>query len=381
MHKILPAFLFVLLATGLSAQLTLTADYFPAAGDTLKLVNADSVFAANVDLMAEGGANLDWYFGNAVGTRDINEPVDGITIDAFPNATLSITSNNTVSFYQVSETSFDLVGVQTGFDFLPNFPINTAVTPARPIRRAPLTFGDNFTSQTENAVTISPDSIPLEALAEIGDALNGVDSLRITTISTREDVVDAWGTVRLLDNFYPVLREKRTEGVFIRLEVQTLPLPFVDVTGTISIINPELAQFVGQQPETVTYLFWNDESKEPIVEAVTAEESGEVIRMQYKRAEQSTSTGGPGALRARIKVYPNPATELATFEVEGLQRGNYTLLLTDMVGRKVATRTFAPLGDQTRLTLDVSDLRAGLYLYSLQNEQGRRVVTKKLQVR
>lgn len=365
----------------LSAQLTLTTDYFPVAGDTLRTVLADSTFAANAELFPLGGEDLSWNFSNATGVRDINEPVDAVISEDFPAATVSIQTNNTLSFYQVSETSFDLVGVETQFDFLPNFPIATEVTPARPIRRAPLTFGATSGSTTENTVTISPDSIPAEALGEIGTALNGVDSVRITTISTREDVVDAWGTVRLLDNFYPVLREKRTESVFIRLELQTLPLPFVDVTGTISIFNPDLAALVGQQPITATYTFWNDESKEAIAEVTTSEETGEVSRMTYKRAQQSTSTGGPGVLQARVQVYPNPATDFTTFEVEGLTPGRYLLQLINVAGRRVATREFTPFGNQTRLSLDVSELPAGLYLYSLINEQGRRIVTKKLKVR
>jgi len=178
-----------------------------------------------------------------------------------------------------------------------------------------------------------------------------------------------------------VLREKRTESVFIRLELQTLPLPFVDVTGTISIFNPDLAALVGQQPITATYTFWNDESKEAIAEVTTSEETGEVSRMTYKRAQQSTSTGGPGVLQARVQVYPNPATDFTTFEVEGLTPGRYLLQLINVAGRRVATREFTPFGNQTRLSLDVSELPAGLYLYSLINEQGRRIVTKKLKVR
>lgn len=365
----------------LSAQLTLTTDYFPVAGDTLRTVLADSAFAANVEIFPLGGQDLAWNFSNATGTRDIDEPVDAVISEDFPAATLSIQTNNTLSFYQVSETSFDLVGVEAQFDFLPEFPIATEVTPTRPIRRAPLTFGATFSSTTENTVTISPDSIPAEALGEIGDALNGVDSIRITTISTREDVVDAWGTVRLLNNFYPVLREKRTESVFIRLELQTLPLPFVDVTGSISIVNPDLAALVGQQPVTETYTFWNDESKEPVAEIVTSQETGRVSRMTYKRAQQSTSTQGPGLLQARVQIFPNPATDYATFAVEGLTPGRHVLQLVNVAGRRVMTREFSPFGNQVRLILDVSDLPAGMYLYSLINEQGRRLVTKKLQVR
>lgn len=382
MIKSLPVLLLVLLTCSLSGQFTLTADYFPVVDDTLKFTVADSAFAAGFDVQAEGGADLDWFLGNPVGSRDFNEPVDAANDPDFPDATIRILTNGvTESFYRVSETSFDLVGVKTSFDLLPNFLIATPVTPARAVRRAPLTTGATFSGVTENAVTLSPDSIPAEVLGEIGDALEGVDSLRITTISTRSDEVDAHGTVRLGDNFYPVLREKRTESVFIRLEVRTLPLPWIDVTGSITILNPDLGALLGQQAVTVNYLFWAQDSKEPIVDVTTDEETGQVLRMTYKRAETSTSTGGPGIRQARVRVFPNPATDLATFEVDGLTPGNYSLQLIDMVGRRVARRNFSPLGNQTRLNLDVSDLPTGLYLYTLRNERGRTITTKRLQVR
>lgn len=381
MHKFLPALLFVVMASGLSAQITLTTDYFPVAGDTLRFVVADSTFANNVDLMPEGGNDLAWDFSGAVGSSNLNEPVDAANDAEYPDADVSITSFATTSFYRSTATSFDLVGVRTEFDLFPGLVLSTPVIPVRPIRRAPLNLGDTFTSTTENSVTISPDSIPAEVLAELGSVIASVDSIRITTISVRSDEVDAFGTVRLLGNFYPVLREKRTEAITIRLAVQTLPLDFTDVTGTITLFNPDIGALLGEQPITETYLFWNDESKEPIVEATTDMETGTVTRMLYKRAQQSTSTEGPGLLPAQVKVYPNPATDLATFEIEGLASGTYTLQLIDMVGRKVAQREFSPFGTQTRLSLDVSELRSGLYLYSLRNEQGRRIVTKRLRVR
>ncbi|MEM9528958.1 MAG: T9SS type A sorting domain-containing protein, partial [Bacteroidota bacterium] len=101
----------------------------------------------------------------------------------------------------------------------------------------------------------------------------------------------------------------------------------------------------------------------------------------YKRAQPTTSVGGPSFTQAKVKVYPNPASSLATFEMEGLERGTYTLSLIDLTGRRVAQREFTPLGNLTRLNLDVSRLPGGLYLYSLRNERGRMVATRRLQVR
>ncbi|MEM9259761.1 MAG: T9SS type A sorting domain-containing protein, partial [Bacteroidota bacterium] len=311
---------------------------------------------------------------------DAVNPVDADGL--FPDADLSISSNIlTESFYTVSGTSFDLVGVRTRLDLLPDFEIVAPVSPVRATRRAPLNYEDSFSSTTTNEVIVSPDSIPPEALALIDPAIiNAADSVRIRTIFTREDVVDAWGNVRLGDNFYDVLREKRTETIDVRVAVQRLPLPFTDVTSLLEL-SPQIAPFVGEQPTTTTYIYWNEDSVEPIVELTTRTDDDSIILMNYKRAQTTTSVGGPSFTQAKVKVYPNPASSLATFEMEGLERGTYTLSLIDMTGRRVAQREFTPLGNLTRLNLDVSLLPGGLYLYSLRNERGRMVATRRLQVR
>jgi len=150
------------------------------------------------------------------------------------------------------------------------------------------------------------------------------------------------------------------------------------VTATITILNPTLAGFVGQQDVTKTYLFWSPEIIEPIVEIVTLEQTGEMQRMDYRRRQRPVSTGSPGLRQAQVKVYPNPASELATFEFTGLERGSYTLSLYNVNGSMMESRTFSPIGDQTRLNVNVSTLPKGLYLYSLRNSLGRTITTKRL---
>lgn len=382
MTKFLTAFLLVLLFAPLAAQVQLTNAYFPVAGDTLRSNTADSLSTATVDV-GTAGADQAWGFGSPTVDNERSEPVTDVTGNtSFPNATVQVrTTAVTQSFYEVSATEFNLVGINTSLALLPSFAISTAVTPARAVRSAPLSYLDVSTSTTSNSITVSPDSIPAEALELIGDALSSVDSLRITTESTRESIIDAYGVASLEGNFYNVLREKQEESIFIRLEVKTGFLPFIDVTGTIVVISPDLARFIGQQDVTTTYLFWNPESKEPIAEIATSTETGVPFNFNFKRAQQSTSTRGPNVSRASLRVFPNPATDWATFEMSDLDAGEYTLSLMNTLGRVIQKRQFSPVGKQAALRLDVSHLPAGMYLYSLRNERGRVMATKKLLVR
>lgn len=382
MNKQLLTLVLALLLAPLTAQITLTDAYFPVAGDTLRSNTADSAYAVTIDVGA-AGANQAFYFGTPTVANERSEAVTSVAgNDTFPEATLRIqTTPTTESYYRVTDTNFDLVGLNTGLPLLESFTIVQPVSPARPVRRAPLAYLDEFQVQTANSVTISPDSIPAEALELIGNALSAVDSLRITTEVTRTDVVDAWGTARLGDNFYDVLRERRRESVFIRVETKIGFLPFTDVTGTISVLSPQVAQFIGQQPVTVTYLYWNDESKEPIAEIATREEDGSIFNMNYKRILTSTSVAAPGLRLTDMTVFPNPASDLATLRVDGLERGTYTLTVVNMLGRQVHQQEFSPFGNQTRLSVEVSQFPAGLYLFNLRNATGRSLGTKKLRVR
>jgi len=383
MNKLLPTLLLAFLCAQLTGQVTLTNDYFPVAGDTLKTDRADSLFAQGIDQLTSG-PDLAWNFGEPVPQADRNAAVVANGVDSpFPAADVFIQTNETTTaYYATSDTAFNLVGVTTSFDLLPNFALTTEVAPARPTRRAPLNYLDEFNSVTANSITISPDSIPEEALSQLPPQvdLNSVDSIRLTTTSTRNDVVDAYGVLSLNGKSHDVLRETRTESIFIKVEFLTGALGFIDVTGQFALI-PTLAPLVGQQPVLVTSLYWTPEIKEPIAEIVVDQETGTVNSMVYKRKTNTVSTGGPGLQQASIRVFPNPATSLATFEIEGLERGRYVLTLSNIMGQRMDQQSFSPIGNQTRINLDVSGLPAGIYLYSLRNERGRTITTKKLQVK
>lgn len=378
MTKSLLALLLVFCLVPLAAQVTLSNDYFPVAGDTLKYNTVDSVYVSTL-VVADAAANLTWDFGTPAIDEERSDAVTTIGTDtSFLDADLKIRTGDTESYYSVSDTEFNLVGVTASFALLPNFSVSTPADPARPTRRAPLNYLDTYETMTSNSVTVSVDSLPQDVLDLIGSAINNVDSLRITTTSERSDVVDAYGSLTIDGKTYDVLREARTESVFIDLDIRTMFTPWNRVTFLIAIANPQLASFLGQQDVTKTYLFWSPEIIEPIVEITTLEQTGEIQRMDYRRRQRPVSTGGPGLRQAQVKVYPNPASQLATFEFIGLERGDYTLSVYNMAGSMIKSRTFSPIGDLTSLNVDVTALPKGIYLYNLRNSLGRTITTKRL---
>ena len=381
-QRLLTFVLLVVLPTLACAQEVLTTNYFPAPGDTLFTNAATAEYVAEQEFFLEGGADLTWTFEDPTVLFSSANPVSVPVDDRFPTADLVITEDVvTQNYLRVDGDVLNLVGVLSRLEVLPSFELVAPVDPVRPLRRAGLLIGSELLSETENSVTVSPDSLPAEALALIGtEVLATVDSMRITTLSTRQDSVDAYGTVVLDGTPYSTIRERRREFIYIRLELKRGRLPFIDVTETIQVVEPSLGRFLGEQDTIDTYFWWNNDSKEAIAE-VSVDTEGEAVSMRYKRTPQSTSTRGPGLTQAEIKLYPNPATALVNYEVSKLARGRYQLAVVNMLGQRVVRREFNAFGDQTRLTLDLGGLRGGQYLVSLTNERGRIISTRKLLVR
>lgn len=92
--------------------------------------------------------------------------------------------------------------------------------------------------------------------------------------------------------------------------------------------------------------------------------SGEIINAK----EISLATLGLAeASTINMEVYPNPATEAVKVNFEGT--GEYTIAITDLAGRTVATEVVSANGAASA-TLNVGDLKAGNYLISVSNNTG-----------
>ena len=73
------------------------------------------------------------------------------------------------------------------------------------------------------------------------------------------------------------------------------------------------------------------------------------------------------AQRSLLNVYPVPATQQVTISLPSSDKG-YQLVLFDMNGRQIQHRTIT--GGNSDYQLNINDLRSGLYLISLYNEDG-----------
>lgn len=81
-----------------------------------------------------------------------------------------------------------------------------------------------------------------------------------------------------------------------------------------------------------------------------------------------------------LTAYPNPATSSVTvaYDLSGFHTGSARVVITNLVGSKVATRPIN--GTSGKVSIDLSILDAGIYFYSIEAD-GKIVSTKKLIVK
>ena len=368
-----------LLSTAVTAQITLTTDYFPAAGDTLVYAVAPGDFT--IDLLTPG-AERQWNFGSqvAVDTQfQIVRPYDGNP--DFPDADLVVPiDRQNIGYYALTDTTYELIGIQGLLDdVFPGFTFDAPIDPARPQRRAPLQYEAVYAATTVNTVAVDQDSLPQEAIRQFGSLLSSVDSVRLVSTSVRDDVVDAYGTLTINGETFDVLRERRTETVTTVAEVKAplLGPDYVDITTAAVLQEPDLGDFLGEQGPTTTYYYWTNTQKAAVA-IVTVDENGTPTRMTFTPGDATNSLSPTLLPQAQVRVYPNPARNWTTFEVSGLDLGTYTLRVINMLGREVIRQELRPSGEVAKTTVDVSQLPRGPYIYSLTNERGRLLTTRRL---
>ncbi len=369
-------FLFSLIACCGFSQITVTNATFPVAGDTLKTV-FDGM-PVNIDINPAGG-NIDatWDFSGLQGV--LNETVyrpasEGEAYDDFPSADL-VTSFGLAgeNYYRVTDNQVQFIGYQ-GPDPA-NLGINLSVQIDPPVidRRAPIEFSDIFTEDGAILVAVAADDIPGPLLDSFAIT---PDSLRLRITIDRSSFVEGWGSVIIPGGTYSAIREKRVELTETRLDIKLGIGPFAEWLDVTDIIGLD---FLGVDT-TTTYRFYGETSKEPIaIVTVDDIDNDQVLFVDYKFNDVSTNVQYVNDGKPDILAYPNPAIEDVRLEMMNLNSGKYRVKIYNILGLEVWKKDYTIYGDRI-VKVDISNFRKGTYLYSLINENGKTIATKRLVV-
>ncbi|MCF8247390.1 MAG: T9SS type A sorting domain-containing protein [Saprospiraceae bacterium] len=371
MKKYYAVIAFVVSTIWLHAQITVTSSTFPAVGDTLK--TATDLDPDGVTITPPGGPAT-WDFTGLAATSKsettFQAASEGSAFADFPNAELVTigAGGQGETYFDISATSFNNLGFY-GSDPTGGLPIQTAFkfSPPVPERRAPLNFIDNSLAETSLNITLPIDSALGAILAQLGVPAGLADSLRIRVTASRNDLVDAYGSLTIPGGTYDVLREKSIEYRSTSLDIRLFGL-WIDVTAQAGA-----GSGLGKDT-TIAYNFISNTEKEYIAIVEMDNANSVVQQVEYKDNNVISGNNDMVAAKPEVLVSPNPTANLAVFELKNFALGNYSLRLLDAQGMVVLV-TKVGLGAES---VSLESLGKGTYFYQVLDEKNRVQATGKL---
>jgi hypothetical protein len=310
-------------------QITVTNTTFPVKGDVLKMAITDGV---NIDMGRNNGPQT-WDFSTLnsgfLFEEEYIDVSEGSDPSAFPNASMILKIDGSESYIRSSSNKLEIIGVGGENDFIP-FEVSVNYSSFPVLRRAPLNFIDSNSGASAFNITIPSSILPpviLEALPI------RPDSIRIKFENSSRGVVDAFGTLKIQNQEFQVLREKTEDISETKAELRVFG-QWLDAGAFIALLPPALGGFLGKDT-TYTYNFYTDSRKEVLVSAEynVDNELESVTFVNLGNVISSTEDNNLAVFEA--KIFPNPVSDKLNLSIPNIQDSNYLVTLTDMTGRVI----------------------------------------------
>lgn len=360
-------------SNALLGQITLSNGSFPYINDTL-VTATDNMPSISFDSNQTG--EQVWDFQDLVAPFSteliFDDPVNSTAAEDFPGANVFVaTIGDVENYYQVTGSEILNLGYY-GDDPL-GLGFNAVVKYSPPVveRRAPMTYGDSFTSESNALIPFSAEDIPFGILDSLPIS---PDSFRVSINRVVEDIVDGYGSVNLAIGSFSVLKVRKVQLVTVKLEAKVPFFNWQDITDIVG-----LGDVLGSS-EVVSHHFFTNTAKEALVELfMNPDNPDEVQSVSFKSGGVIAALDPMSWSLPSAYVYPNPVYFDAKFEFLNIPEGEYELAIYNIIGNKVLGQELVISGNKS-MKLDVSDLSQGTYLYSLETKDRQRLFTKKMTV-
>lgn len=360
-----------LISSSLWGQITVSNAVFPQAGDTL-FTRIDVTPMINFQ-PKEGMQN--WVF-NGLSSPALVETIfrdpDFGSSTFFNNANMvNILDNGPEYYYRADDTSFVELGYYGVDPFVGFIMVNARYSQPLILRHAPLNFGDVHQQSTDLLIPISSEIIPDTLLSSLPVR---PDSLRLRVGIQRNDTVSAFGTLTLNQVNFEVLQEKRIEERSIYFDAKVPFLGWQDITQFIAT---EFPQFGAGTMDTITSYYYFSEGVQEPVAVVNVDDRDTPQRVEFKDMQVTSSTRVYNLKDIEITASPNPGIGLIEFRVKNAPLGNYKVKVRNIIGQSLWEKSFFIQGKE-ELNVDLTHLKRGTYFYTLIDENGNSLITKRL---
>jgi hypothetical protein len=347
----------------LNAQTIITNAVFPSLGDTLTYGVANT--PENLQITAAGESQL-WNYSSLEADFFVRQtyetPDSGLGVALFPQASLlSRAAQGLESYWRVTENQVELLGAFGQDPLGLGIVFSTPFTPALTEISTPLNYLDTLESNSSFVFAFATEDLPDTIVALLPIA---PDSFRVRTNINRLDVVDAWGNLQLPEDSYEVLRQKRLETAVIRVDAKISFLGWQDVTDVISplLMGPDF-----QQDSLLTYRFWSNEAKDPVLICNVDSTGQNITTAQFRNSLLTTHVSEETTSLAHLSVFPNPADDIIQINIQGVPVGQYHIQFFYNNGVLAKEERLWISGNDMTRSLSISDLQPGFFIGILKN--------------
>jgi hypothetical protein len=232
-------------------------------------------------------------------------------------------------------------------------------TPVEKVLEFPLEYYSAFTQNYVNFTQYFYGSVPPNYTSSVSDAKNFIptngtsvipkcgmsDSLREKKIVFKSVVADAWGTITTAAGTFDALRVKET-----KITVDT-----IDAHDALLYV---WFFYKAKKDSVVTYNWYANDTGVPLLTA-TMDSFGNVKSALWLASPLATVGVNEMAVATNMNVFPNPAQNEITFEVEASKAASIQLF--DIAGRLIDS--YAVNAD--KVILNTSSFANGMYTYAL----------------
>ncbi|NND34274.1 MAG: T9SS type A sorting domain-containing protein [Saprospiraceae bacterium] len=338
-------------STFISARLT------PESGDTLYFQTDELPRRISI---SPPGENQLWNFTSLLAPYLENQFINN------PGEQLEVSRNNVRNLYEVQKkgliwkggTSFVVGKTQINHKWSSDAGV--------PLPSWQMKYQDDLDFESTYSCVFSAVDIPQNWRSAIP---RGVDSVRVTIMVTRSMTADATGTIMLTGGSRYNVHRIRVEDVLIKKLWIKKSDTWTDLTNTTGLddLLPE---------KTRSYHFISDEQG-GIVCSVDLASDGDVTQVQFITPTEQANSMRKVVPSQWLFAYPNPALSVVRFKFLDIPSGKYTIRFYDILLRNLMEREYNLAGSET-VEININQLEKGTYLFSLVDENGKKIVTKRL---
>lgn len=351
----------------LAGQPTITYRTFPTSADILHTEIDSQPDLLKIDVFSPG-ENLFWDWskltqGNYI-TTPILDPSEGQFNIYFPQADYMIRSKEESEVYYSS--NLDSIA-ELGRAFLDpltrSFMVYGQFTNPYCIRQAPMDYLDNKKEEGILYAGMPIDSMP--------DSIMNVfsvppDSLRLVIKKTRTDTADSWGQMKIKDRKHDILRVKSLRYTNIIIEAKYPFLEWVDATSiVIDAVSSQTT--VGTTDTAVVYIFYSDDSVEPIASALMDSTTQNPAIVEFK---SYTSITDNASMEPQIYLGPNPVSNEIIIFSKNHQNRSVILELFSIDGRLITSHNIR-LNCKAPIIIPDLHIGSGIKIYTLKTLRGQ----------